>query len=492
MDVKLQEKYQLFIDGEWVDASDGGTLKTTNPATGEHLAEIAQATKEDVDRAVKAARSAFPKWSRSTPTERQAILHKIADIIEENLEFLATVETLDNGKAIRETSGVDLPWAADHFRYFAAAIRSHEDTASVIDEEFLSLIIREPIGVVAQIVPWNFPFLMAAWKLAPAIAAGDTIVFKPSSNTSLSMLEFAKLIQDVLPKGVLNIITGSGSKSGQYLQDHEGIDKIAFTGSTAVGRQIGISAAEKLIPSTLELGGKSANIFFEDMDMEQALDGAQLGILFNQGEVCSAGSRIFVQESIYDEFVPELVKRFESVQVGNPLDKNTQMGSQVSKAQQEKVLNYIKIGQEEGAKVLTGGEPLDGEYANGCFIKPTLIEASNEMTISQEEIFGPVAVIIKFKDEEEVIRLANESVYGLGGGVWTKDLTRALRVSRGIETGRIWVNTYNMFPAGSPFGGVKDSGIGRETHKGILDHYTQQKAILINLNEGPSGFFTQK
>lgn len=490
--IALQDKYQLYINGEWVDASDGSTIETINPATGEKLAEIADATEEDVDKAVKAARAAFPEWAKTTPAERQAILHKIADIIDENREYLATIETMDNGKAIRETSGVDLPWSSDHFRYFAAGIRAHEDVATILDGEFLNLIINEPIGVVGQIVPWNFPFLMAAWKLAPALAAGNTIVFKPSSSTSLSVLEFVKLIEGVLPKGVLNIITGSGSGAGQAIQEHEDIDKLAFTGSTEIGRKVGIKAAERLIPSTLELGGKSANIFFDDMDMEIALDGAQLGILFNQGEVCSAGSRIFVQDTIYDEFVAELVKRFENVKVGDPLNEDTQMGTQVSKNQFEKILNYVKIGTDEGGKVLTGGEAFEEDLAKGFFIKPTLIEGKGDMRIAQEEIFGPVAVVIKFSTEEEVIKMANDSIYGLAGGIFTKNMAKALRVSRAIRTGRMWVNTYNMFPAGSPFGGYKQSGIGRETHLAALDHYTQKKNILINLKEEPSGFFPEK
>lgn len=492
--VKLQDRYQLFIDGQWVDASDGATFKSTNPATGEFLAEVAEASKEDVDKAVDASWRAFPAWKKTTEQERAKMLNRIADIIDENRDFLATVETMDNGKPIRETSLVDVPWAAEHFRYFAAAILAEEDVANVIEEKYLSLILREPIGVVGQVIPWNFPFLMAAWKLAPALAAGNCVILKPSSSTSLSVLELLRLIADVLPAGVLNIITGAGSKSGQFILDHPGISKLAFTGSTEVGRDVALAAAKRLIPSTLELGGKSANIFFSDCNLEQALDGAQVGILFNQGQVCSAGSRIFVQEDFYDEFVSELQKRFEKVQVGNPLDMETQMGSQVNQKQLEKILSYIEIAKGEGARILTGGVRKDeGDLANGAFMAPTLIvDVDNKMRVAQEEIFGPVAVVIKFKDEEDVIRMANDSVYGLGGGVFTSNLTRAIRVSRAIETGRIWVNTYNMFPAGSPFGGVKESGIGRETHKMILDAYTQAKAILINLSDDPSGFFTQK
>lgn len=491
MNIKIQEKYQLYIGGEWKDSSDGTTIKTYNPANGELLSEIADATEKDVDDAVKAAKKAFETWGKTTPTERAILLNKIADIIDDNAEYLATIETMDNGKPIRETKGADIPLAADHFRYFAGIIRADEGVASNIDENTLNLILREPIGVVGQIVPWNFPFLMAAWKLAPLLAAGDTSVFKPSSTTSLSVLEFMKLIQDIVPKGVINIITGRGSKSGEYLQHNEGIDKLAFTGSTEVGREIGLSAAKRIIPATLELGGKSANIFFSDSDMNMALEGIQLGILFNQGQVCSAGSRIFVQEDFYDEFIEKAVNAFEKVKVGNPLDSTTQMGAQVSEAQLNKILKYIEIGKNEGAKVITGGERfVEGDAKNGYFMKPTLlVDVNNNMRVAREEIFGPVGVVIKFKTEDEVIAMANDSNYGLGGGVFTRDINRAIRVAKSIRTGRVWVNTYNSFPAGATFGGYKESGIGRETHKSILDAYTQKKNIIVNLSEKPGGMY---
>lgn len=493
MKINLQKKYQLYIDGEWRDSSDGSTIKTYNPATGELLAEIADASEKDVDDAVKSGRKAFETWSKTTSTERAIILNKIADIIDENAEYLATIETMDNGKPIRETTGADIPLAADHFRYFAGVIRADEGVATNIDENTLNLILREPLGVVGQIVPWNFPFLMAAWKLAPVLAAGDTTVFKPSSSTSLSVLEFMKLIKDIVPKGVINIITGRGSKSGEYLQHNEGIDKLAFTGSTEVGRQIGLSAAKRIIPATLELGGKSANIFFSDADMNMALEGIQLGILFNQGQVCSAGSRIFVQEDFYDEFMAKAVEAFEKVKVGNPLDPNTQMGAQISEAQLNKILKYIEIGKNEGAKVITGGERyVEGDAKNGYFMKPTLlVDVNNSMRVAREEIFGPVGVVIKFKTEEEVIKMANDSNYGLGGGVFTRDINRAIRVAKGIRTGRVWVNTYNTFPAGATFGGYKESGIGRETQKTILDAYTQKKNILVNLSEKTGGMYVK-
>ena len=491
MKVNFKEKYKLFIDGKWQDASDKATIKTYNPATGEFITEIADASEKDVDDAVKSARKAFATWSKTTTTERAAILNKIADIIDENAEYLATVETIDNGKPIRETLGADIPLASDHFRYFAGVIRADEGSSSMIDENTLNMILREPLGVVGQIVPWNFPFLMAAWKLAPVLAAGDVSVFKPSSSTSLSILELMRLTENVIPSGVINVITGKGSKSGEYLQHNKGLDKLAFTGSTEVGRQIGLAAAERIIPATLELGGKSANIFFSDSNMDLALEGIQLGILFNQGQVCSAGSRIFVQEDFYDEFMEKAISAFEKVKVGNPLDPNTQMGAQISEAQLKKILKYIEIGKQEGAKVATGGERfIEGDAKNGYFMKPTLLtDVNNNMRVAREEIFGPVGVVIKFKTEEEVIAMANDSDYGLGGGVFTTNLNRAIRVARGIRTGRIWVNTYNTFPAGATFGGYKESGIGRETHKTILDAYTQKKNIIINLSETPGGMY---
>lgn len=492
--IELQNKYQLYIGGQWKDASDNATFKTFSPADGSLLAECAEATREDVDEAVQAAWEAFASWKNTTVNERAAVLNKIADIIDENTEFLAAVESMDNGKPIRETMAVDIPLSAQHFRYFAGCIMAEEGSANILGKDTLSLILREPIGVVGQIVPWNFPFLMAAWKLAPVLASGCCTVLKTSSTTPLSVLEFAKLIQDVIPPGVFNVITGAGSKSGQYMLEHNGFRKLAFTGSTEVGRSVALAAAEKLIPSTLELGGKSANIFFSDCDWEMAMDGLQMGILFNQGQVCCAGSRVFVHEDIYDKFVEDAVKRFEQVKVGLPLDPETQMGSQISKGQMNKILKYVEIGKEEGAKVLCGGyQVTEDGLESGCFIRPTLLgDVTNDMRVAQEEIFGPVACILKFKTEEEVIAMANDSEYGLGGAVWTRDINRALRVSMAVETGRMWVNTYNSIPEGAPFGGYKTSGIGRETHKVILEHYTQMKNIMINLGEVPTGFYPAK
>lgn len=486
-----QDGYQLYIGGKWRDAEGGKTFDVFNPANGEFMTKCAAASKSDVDDAVKAAWAAFPAWKKTSTTERAAILLKIADIIDANRDFLAMIETLDNGKPIRETKNIDIPLSSDHFRYFAGVIRAEEGSAVMLDDNTMSIILNEPIGVVGQIVPWNFPFTMAAWKLAPAIAAGDCIVFKPSSTTSLSVLELMKLIENELPAGVLNIVTGSGGKTGQFLLDHPDIRKLAFTGSTEVGYSVADAAAKKLIPATLELGGKSANIYFDDCNFDKAIDGACIGILFNQGQVCCAGSRIFVQDTIYDKFLAAIKAKFESVKVGLPWKADTQMGSQIDMRQLEKILNYVEIGKSEGAKVITGGKKAvvaGGE--KGAFMQPTILaDVDNKMRIACEEIFGPVAVVVKFHDEEEVINMANDSEYGLGGAVWTKDINRAIRVARAVESGRLWVNCYNALPAGAPFGGYKKSGIGRETHKLIMNAYTQKKNIFISLSEAPSGLY---
>lgn len=498
MNIQLKEKYGLFIGGKWRDASDGATFSTTNPATGEHLAYCAEATKQDVDDAVNAAWAAFPAWKIVQPQDRAAILNKIADRIDENAELLAAVETLDNGKPIRETTFIDVPWASEHFRYFAGAILTQQGSATILNTpnitgNALSIVLREPIGVVGQIVPWNFPFLMAAWKLAPVLASGDCTVIKSSSATPLSLLVFLELIEDLIPAGVINVITGKGSRSGQYILEHPGFRKLAFTGSTEIGMNVAKAAAEKLIPATLELGGKSANIFFDDCNFDQAMDGLQVGILFNQGQVCCAGSRVFVQEGIYDKFVETAIKAFHSIKQGNPMDMNTQLGSQINAAQIKKISSYIEIAKQEGAVIACGGEPnTESACANGSFFKPTLItNVTNDMRVAQEEIFGPVAVVIKFKTEDEVIAMANDSQYGLGGAVWTQDITCALKVAGAVETGRMWINTYNQIPAGAPFGGYKNSGIGRETDLSILDAYTQQKNIFINMSSEPTGFYPQ-
>ncbi|MFT8318175.1 MAG: aldehyde dehydrogenase family protein [Sporolactobacillus sp.] len=487
----IDSSYKLYIGGQWIDGSEGKKITSTNPSNGEKLAEVIDASHADVDRAVEAATKAFESWSKTGVAERSRVLLKIADLIDEQTEHLAMVETLDNGKPLRETKNIDVPDAADHFRYFAGVIRGEEGTAQNLDEDTMTINLKEPIGVVGQVVPWNFPFLMAAWKIAPAIAAGNTVVIHPSSSTSLTTLEFAKLLDQVLPKGVVNIVTGRGSDSGDYMLHHSGFAKLAFTGSTEVGYEVAKAAADRLIPATLELGGKSANIFFNDLPWDKAIEGAQLGILFNQGQVCSAGSRLFVQEGIYDKFVAALKDAFEKVKVGLPWEEGVQMGAQINERQLNKILNYVSIGQDEGAKLITGGHRLTAHGLDkGVFMEPTILaDATNDMRIAREEIFGPVATVIKFKDEEDVIRMANDSDYGLAGGVWTQNLNKAIRVAKRVRTGRMWVNTYDQLPAGAPFGGYKKSGIGRETYKSILDAYTQTKNIFISTKETTEGLY---
>jgi acyl-CoA reductase-like NAD-dependent aldehyde dehydrogenase len=479
----LDEKYLMYINGEWTNGVKGKTLTSKNPSDGATLATFISAEEEDVDQAVEAASAAFPAWSKTGVEERSQILLDIADVLEENAEKLAWIETYDNGKPLRETKNADIPLVIDHFRYFAALVRSEEGTIKELDEHTLTMVLKEPIGVVGQIVPWNFPLLMAAWKIAPALAAGNTIVIHPSSSTPLSLLEATKLIGPLLPKGVLNVVTGKGSESGDYMLSHPGFAKIAFTGSTEVGYKVAEGAAKNLIPATLELGGKSAHIIFSDADQKRALEYAKDGILTNQGQVCSAGSRLLVQADIYDDFVEKLAESFKAVKVGLPWEEDTVMGAQINEGQVETILDYIKIGKDEGAKVIVGGERYtDGPLSEGAFVKPTILaEVSNDMRVAQEEIFGPVIVVIKFEDEKEAIEIANDSDYGLAGGVFTENINKAFRVARAVRTGTMWINTYGELPAGTPFGGYKKSGIGRETYKTILDAYSQTKNIYMHI-----------
>lgn len=483
--------YQLFIDNQWVDSESSETIDSFNPATGEFLTRISNATAKDVDRAVQAATRAFSSWRKTSPIERSNALLKIADLLEADAERFAILETLDVGKPIRESRAIDVPLAIDHFRYFAGVIRSHSDEAVMLDEKTLSLVLSEPIGVVGQVIPWNFPLLMAAWKIAPAIAMGNTVVIKPSEMTPVTILELAKILARVLPAGVVNIVTGTGPVTGQPLLDHPMVHKLAFTGSTRVGEAVAAAAAKRLIPATLELGGKSANIVFPDANWDKAVEGAALAILWNQGQVCESGARLFVHESIYDRFLDALVKKFAGVKVGNPISPDTMMGAQVSKTQMERILDYISLATVEGARILIGGKRLAGDaYDAGFFIEPTiLVDVRNDMRVAMEEIFGPVLCVIPFKNEDEVIALANASDYGLAGAVWTQDINRALRVARAVETGRMWVNTYHDIPAHAPFGGYKKSGLGRETHKAMLEAYSQKKNIFVSLQEAPHGLF---
>lgn len=493
---KFKDRYDNYINGKWTAPVQGKYFDNISPITGKAFTKAAHSTKEDIELAVDAAHEAFKTWGKTSATERSIILNKIADRIEENLEYIATVETIDNGKAIRETLNADIPLAIDHFRYFAGVIRAEEGSLSELDQNTVSLIVNEPIGVVAQIIPWNFPILMAVWKLAPALASGCTVILKPAESTPTSILVLMELIEDLLPAGVLNIVNGFGAELGRTLVTNKKVSKAAFTGSTATGRLVMQYATENIIPVTLELGGKSPNVFFnsvmdaDDDYLDKAIEGAVMFAL-NQGEICTAPSRLLIQEDIYDKFIARVVERVEAIKMGNPLDTTTMMGAQASKIQFDKISSYLKLGKEEGAELLTGGEAkkLDGDLEGGYYIQPTLFKGHNKMRIFQEEIFGPVLAVTTFKTVEEAIEIANDTLYGLGAGVWTRDAHELYQVPRAIQAGRVWVNQYHSYPAGAPFGGYKQSGIGRENHKMMLGYYRQTKNMLISYDKKKLGFF---
>ena len=489
-------RYGNFIGGEFVDPVEGRWFDNTSPVTGAKLCEVARSGTADVERALDAAHAAKEAWGRTSAAERALILNRIADRMEANLDLLATAETWDNGKPIRETMAADLPLAIDHFRYFAGCIRAQEGALSEIDHDTVAYHFHEPLGVVGQIIPWNFPILMATWKLAPALAAGNCVVLKPAEQTPASIMVWAELVADLLPPGVLNIVNGFGLEAGKPLASSPRIAKIAFTGETTTGRLIMQYASQNLIPVTLELGGKSPNIFFADVAAEdddfldKALEGFTMFAL-NQGEVCTCPSRALVHESIYDRFMEKALKRVEAIVQGSPLDPATMVGAQASSEQLEKILSYIDIGKQEGATVLTGGGRADrgGDLAGGYYVQPTVFEGNNRMRIFQEEIFGPVLSVTRFKDEDEALAIANDTLYGLGAGVWTREGTRAYRFGRAIQAGRVWTNCYHAYPAHAAFGGYKQSGIGRENHKMMLDHYQQTKNLLVSYSPKKLGFF---
>ncbi|MGJ1197938.1 aldehyde dehydrogenase family protein [Sphingobacterium spiritivorum] len=492
----FKERYDNYINGKFTAPVQGKYFDVISPLDGKVFTQAAHSTKDDLELAVNAAAKAFESWGKTSSTERSIILNKIADRIEENLNYIAAVETVDNGKAVRETLNADIPLAIDHFRYFAGVIRAEEGSLSELDANTVSLIVHEPIGVVAQIIPWNFPILMAVWKLAPALAAGNCVVLKPAESTPVSILVLLELIGDLLPAGVVNIVNGFGSELGRALVTNPKVSKAAFTGSTATGRLVMQYATENIIPVTLELGGKSPNIFFssvmdeDDAFLDKAIEGAVLFAL-NQGEICTCPSRLLIQEDIYDRFIEKVIDRVNKIKVGNPLDPTVMMGAQASQIQKDKIVSYIKLGKEEGAEVLTGGDVnhLGGDLENGYYIKPTLFKGHNKMRIFQEEIFGPVLAVTTFKDEAEAIAIANDTIYGLGAGVWTRDAHQLYQIPRAIQAGRVWVNQYHSYPAGAPFGGYKQSGVGRENHKMMLGHYRQTKNMLISYSKEKLGFF---
>lgn len=492
---KFKDQYENYIGGKWTPPVKGQYFENISPVDGNAFTKVARSTAEDIELALDAAWKAAPEWNSSSATTRSNLLLKIADVMEANLEDLARAETWDNGKAIRETMAADLPLAVDHFRYFAGVIRSEEGTVSELDAATVSMNVPEPLGVVGQIIPWNFPLLMATWKLAPALAAGNCVVLKPAEQTPVGILILMELIEGILPDGVLNVVNGFGVEAGKPLASSPRIGKIAFTGETTTGQLIMQYASKNITPVTLELGGKSPNIFFanvmdaDDAFFDKCLEGAVMFAL-NQGEVCTCPSRILVQESIFDAFMERVVERTKAIRLGHPLDPQTMMGAQASNDQYEKILSYIQIGKEEGCEVLAGGKAAFNEgLEGGYYIEPTILKGNNKMRVFQEEIFGPVVCVTSFKDEAEALEIANDTLYGLGAGVWTRDMHQAYQISRGIKAGRVWVNCYHLYPAHAPFGGYKKSGIGRETHKMMLDHYRQTKNMLISYDKNAMGFF---
>ncbi len=490
------KRYENFIGGKWVAPKSGRYFENTSPVNGQVLCEVARSEAADVEAALDAAHAAKDAWGKTSVAERALILNRIADRIEENLPQLAAAETWDNGKPIRETTAADLPLAVDHFRYFAGAIRAQEGGISEIDHDTVAYHFHEPLGVVGQIIPWNFPILMAVWKLAPALAAGNCVVLKPAEQTPASILVLMELIADLLPAGVINVVNGFGLEAGKPLASSPRIAKIAFTGETTTGRLIMQYASQNLIPVTLELGGKSPNIFFSDVTAEdddyldKAIEGFVMFAL-NQGEVCTCPSRALIHEKIYDKFMEKALKRVEAIVQGDPLDPATMVGAQASSEQLEKILSYLDIGKQEGAEVLIGGarNELPGDLAGGYYVKPTVFKGTNKMRIFQEEIFGPVVSVTTFKDDEEALSIANDTLYGLGSGVWTRDGNRAYRFGRAIQAGRVWTNCYHAYPAHAAFGGYKQSGIGRENHLKMLDHYQQTKNMLVSYSPKKLGFF---
>ena len=494
--INFKDTYDNFIGGQWVAPIEGQYFDNITPVTGKVFCKVARSTAKDINLALDAAHKAKDAWGTTSVTERSIILNKIADRIEANLETIAVAETWDNGKAVRETLAADIPLTIDHFRYFAGAIRAQEGSSSQLDNDTVAYHFHEPLGVVGQIIPWNFPILMAAWKLAPALAAGNCVVIKPAEQTPVSLLVVMELIADLLPAGVLNIVNGFGVEAGAPLASSPRIAKIAFTGETTTGRLIMQYASQNIIPVTLELGGKSPNIFMADVAREddaffdKAVEGFVLFAL-NQGEVCTCPSRALIAESIYDQFIERAVARTNAIIIGNPLDTDTMMGAQASNDQLEKILSYLDIGQAEGAQVLTGGAQnhLAGDLAGGYYVKPTIFKGHNKMRIFQEEIFGPVVSVTTFKDNNEAMSIANDTLYGLGAGVWTRDANTSYRFGRGIQAGRVWTNCYHLYPAHSAFGGYKQSGIGRENHLMMLDHYQQTKNMLVSYNPNKMGFF---